>query len=69
MDDGGGLPKEDGNRPREDSAMHEENFLSRWLRENVEGDKAEMERLSKEAEQEEKSEWDKGLGQKFLSDR
>ena len=33
--------------------MHEENFLSSWLREDVEGLKAEMQRLNEEAEQEE----------------
>ena len=33
--------------------MHEENFLSNWLRENEEGVHVEMERLKEEAKQEE----------------
>ena len=32
LEDGGALPKEDGDLPREYQAMHEENFLSSWLR-------------------------------------
>ena len=31
------LPKEEGDIVRENKAMHEENFLSSWLREDVEG--------------------------------
>ena len=49
------LPKEDGNKLREYLAMHEENFLSGWLREDVEGRKAKMERLNEEAKQEERN--------------
>ena len=37
--------------------MHEENFLSGWLREDVEGVKAEMQRLKEEAKQEESRSW------------
>ena len=37
------LPKEDGNQLREYEAMHEENFLISWLREDVEGGKVDME--------------------------
>ena len=32
--------------------MHEENFLSSWLREDVEGKTAEMEKVNKEAKEE-----------------
>ena len=37
----GSLPKEDANQLSEYEAMHEENFFSSWLREDVEGEKAE----------------------------
>ena len=47
FEDRGALPREDGDLPREYQATHEENFLSTWLREGVEGQ--EMER--REAEQ------------------
>ena len=41
-----GVPlKEDGHQLREKRAMQKENFLSSWLRENVEGVKAELETL------------------------
>ena len=36
LEDRGALPREDGDPLREHQAMHEENFLSSWLRENVE---------------------------------
>ena len=42
------LPKEDGTQLREYRAMHEENFLSSWLREDLEGEEAGMERLKEE---------------------
>ena len=42
----GALPKEDGDLLRGYQAMHEENFLSSWLRENVEGEEEERERLN-----------------------
>ena len=48
----GALPKEDGDLLRGYQAMHEENFLSSWLRENVEGEEEERERLNEEAKQE-----------------
>ena len=35
--DGGVLPEDEGDLVREYKAMHEENFLSSWLREDVEG--------------------------------
>ena len=53
LKDRGALRKEDGNQLREYRAVHEENFLCSWLREDEEGVKAEMQRLSEEAEQEE----------------
>ena len=53
LEDRGALPKEDGNQLQEYGAMREEKFLSSWLREDVEGAKAEMERLKEEAKQEE----------------
>ena len=31
------MPKEEGDAVRECKAMHEENFLSNWLREDVRG--------------------------------
>ena len=41
LQDRGSLLKEDANQLSEYEAMHEENFLSSWLREDVEGEKAE----------------------------
>ena len=41
LEDRGALPKEDGHPLRECKAMHEEDFLSSWLREDVEGGKTE----------------------------
>ena len=52
LEDRGALPKEDGDLLRGFQAMHEENFLSSWLRENVEGEEEERERLNEEAKQE-----------------
>ena len=46
LEDRGALPKEDGNLLREYRAVHEENFLSSWLREDVGGEEGETERLS-----------------------
>ena len=37
LQDGGALSKEEGDNVREYKAMHEDNILSRWLREDVEG--------------------------------
>ena len=53
LEDGGVLPKEDGDLLREYQALHEENFLSSWLREDVEGKEEERARLNEEAKQEE----------------
>ena len=45
--------REDGDLLRGYQAMHEENFLSSWLRKNfVEGEEEERERLNEEAKQE-----------------
>ena len=53
LEDRGALPTEDGDLLREYQAMHEDNFLSRWLREHVEGKAEEREKLNKEAKEEE----------------
>ena len=47
--DRGALPNEDGDQLREYKAMHEENFLSSWLREDVKEGKAKMQGWRKEA--------------------
>ena len=47
----GALPKADGDLLCEHQATHKENFLSRWLREDVKG-KEERKRLNEEAKQE-----------------
>ena len=52
LEDRGALPKEDGDLLRGFQAMHEEHFLSSWLREDVEGKEEEKERLNEEAKQE-----------------
>ena len=52
LEDRGDPLEEDGNQLREYRATHEQ-ILSSWLREDVEGEKAEMERLKEEAKQEE----------------
>ena len=54
LEDGGSLPREDGDLLREYQAMHEENFLSNWLREGVECTEEERKRLKEEAQQEKK---------------
>ena len=55
LQDRGALPEEDGNKLRDNKARHDKNFLSSWLRQNVEGVQAEMKRLKEEGKQEEKS--------------
>ena len=52
LEDRGALPSEDGDLLPECHAMHEENFLSSWLREDVAGKEEERERLNKEAKEE-----------------
>ena len=47
-EDRGALPKEEGDLIRECKAMHEEDFLSSWLREDVEGRAEEMEKVNRE---------------------
>ena len=54
FEDRGALPREDGVLLRAYQATHEENFLSRWLREDVEGKEEEREILNKEAKEEER---------------
>ena len=51
--DRGAVPKEDGDLLREYQSIHEENFPSIWLREDVEGKEEERKRLNEEAEREE----------------
>ena len=53
LEDRGALPREDGDMLRQYQAMHEENFLGSWLRLDAEGKVEEMERLIKEAKEEE----------------
>ena len=43
LEDRGALPREDGDLLAECHAMHEENFLSSWLREDVAGQEEERE--------------------------
>ena len=53
LEDRGALPEEDGNQFWEFRSTHEEQNLSSWLRQDVEGEKAEMKRLNEKAKQEE----------------
>ena len=53
LEDRGALPREDGDLLRENQAMHEDNFLSSWLWEDVEGKDEERGRLNREAKREE----------------
>ena len=46
--DRGALPREDEDLLREHQAMHEENFLSSWLREDVEGKEGENTEMDSE---------------------
>ena len=46
------LLREEGDVPREYKAMHEENFPSSWLRENVEGKEERRRKVSKETREE-----------------
>ena len=55
LEDRGALPKEDGDLLRENQAMHEGNFPSSWLREDVEREEEERKRLNKGAEEKEES--------------
>ena len=48
-------PKKTETLPREYQAMHEENFLSSWLREDTEREEEERKRLNEEAEEKEES--------------
>ena len=61
LEDRGALPRDDGDLLREYQAMHEESFRSSWLRENVEGEQAKMEKSEEEAKQEE-SKCEEGSG-------
>ena len=69
LEDSGALPREDGDMIRECQAVHEENFLSSWLREDVEGEDEERERLNEEAKEKVKVGkerwWEKGQGMRL----
>ena len=53
LEDRGALRRADGDLLREYQGMHEENFLSNWLREDVAGKEDERERPNEEGKQEE----------------
>ena len=53
------MPREDEDLLREYQAMHEENFLSSWLREQVEGNQEERENMNKEVKEEECTSWER----------
>ena len=54
----GALPKEEGDVVREYKTMHEVNFLSSWLREDVEGiEERKKDREEKVREEESRSGW------------
>ena len=70
LEDRGALSREDGDLPREYQAMHEENFLSRWLREDVEGKGEEREKLNRKPKKRKENVgkerwWEKGTGLRF----
>ena len=65
LEDSGALSREDGDWFREYQAVHEENFLSRCLREDVVGKEEERENVNNAAEEEEcRSGKEKGRGRK-----
>ena len=53
LEERGAWPKEDGDSLRQYQAMQEENFLSSWLRGDVEGKEQERKRLNEEVKPEE----------------
>ena len=61
----GVLPREGGDLLREHQAMHEENFLSSWLRGDMDGENAEMESLKEEVKQEESKSGKRMVGGKM----
>ena len=52
LQDRGALPKEEGDTIRECKAMHEENFLSSWLRDYEEGKRKSKMKVDKEVKAE-----------------
>ena len=65
LEDSGALSREDGDWFREYQAVHEENFLSRRLREDVVGKEEERENVNNEAKEEEcRSGKERGGGRK-----
>ena len=67
LEERGPLAKEDGDSISECNAMHEHNFLSGWLREDVKGIPAEMERVSREGKEEDSR--SQGKGRWYFSKR
>ena len=61
LEDGGALPEEDGDQMMEYKALHEENFLSSRLREDVAGGKAEMKEWRKKDEEDESKGWERAV--------
>ena len=52
LEDRGALPKEEGDFIRKYKVMHEENFLSCWLRDDIEGKAEEVEERDRKDEEE-----------------
>lgn len=52
LQDRGALPKEEGDVIREYKAIHEENFLDSWLREDVEGKEEGKKKVDKDTKEE-----------------
>ena len=59
LEDRGALPKEDGDCVREYKAMHEDNFVGCWLREDTEGKATAGEEMKKGHRRKDKV-WEKG---------
>ena len=60
----GALPEEDGNQFKGFRSTHEEKILTSWLRQDVEGEKAEIKWLNEKAKQEESKSGEKGGGER-----
>ena len=58
------MPKFDGDQLREYKALHEENVLSSWLREDAEGTEEERKKMNKEAKEEESNSGKRRGGEK-----
>ena len=64
LQDRGALPKEEGDTIRECKAMHEENFLSSWLRDYEEGKRKSKMKVDKKVKAEVGKKEEKGRGEK-----